>query len=432
MGQITATPGYQKTDIGLLPNSWVVKPLGEIAEVRSGIAKNANTKVTQPILVHYLRVANVQDGFLDLSDVSQIEISRSNLQRFSVLPGDVLMNEGGDLDKLGRGAIWDGAFEPCVHQNHVFVVRCGPDVCSVYLNTWSSSDAARRYFLVAGKQTTNLASISKTALSQLPVAVPPRSEQHRIAEALRDVDALLTGMDRLIAKKRDLKQAVMQQLLTGKTRLPGFDGNWSATRLENLFRFSGGHSASRAKLSTEGHRYLHYGDIHGASKTSIDTMSDSQKIPRLDIPLKRVSPDSLLDDGDVVFVDASEDDEGTTKHVVVSNAERLPFIAGLHTIVAKALTNELSHQYRHYCFKTAAVRKQFLFYAVGTKVSGISKKNIAKVTIPFPAVSEQTEISSILSDMDQELAIIESRREKARSLKQAMMQELLTGRIRLV
>jgi type I restriction enzyme S subunit len=212
----------------------MVRPLGEVAEVRSGIAKNANTSVAQPISVHYLRVANVQDGFLDLSDVSQIEISRSNLQRFAVLPGDLLMNEGGDLDKLGRGAIWDGAFEPCVHQNHVFVVRCGPDVCPTYLNTWSSSEAARRYFLVAGKQTTNLASISKSALSQLPVAVPPQSEQRSIAAAMSDVDALLAGLDRLIAKKRDLKQAAMQQLLTGQTRLPGFSGVWKVQRLGDI------------------------------------------------------------------------------------------------------------------------------------------------------------------------------------------------------
>ena len=89
------------------------------------------------------------------------------------------------------------------------------------------------------------------------------------------------------------------------------------------------------------------------------------------IPLTRVSPCSLLADGDVVFVDASEDDEGTSKHVVVINKERVPFISGLHTIVAKSKTGELTHEYRRYCFHTLAIRRQFLFYAVGTKVAGI-------------------------------------------------------------
>ena len=112
-------------------------------------------------------------------------------------------------------------------------------------------------------------------------------------------------VERLIFKKRDFKLASMQQLLTGQIRLPGFTGEWKVRRLGYLFKFSGGYSASRDQLSTEGHCYLHYGDIHGSSKTNIDVRADYQDIPKLNISLKRVSPDSLLMDGDVVFVDAS-------------------------------------------------------------------------------------------------------------------------------
>ena len=157
-----------------------------------------------------------------------------------------------------------------------------------------------------------------------------------------------------------------------------------------------------------------------------------QDIPKLNIPLKRVSANSMLKNGDIVFVDASEDDEGTSKHVVVVNKDNVPFISGLHTIVAKSKTDELAHEYRRYCFQTPAIQQQFLFYAVGTKVSGISKTNIAKLMIPVPSVPEQTAIAAILSDMDAELAALEQRRDKTRALKQAMMQELLTGRIRLI
>jgi type I restriction enzyme S subunit len=280
--------------------------------------------------------------------------------------------------------------------------------------------------------TGNQENLNGSLVRSIPVLLPPSDEQRAIAEALSDVDALLAGLDRLIAKKRDLKQAAMQQLLTGQTRLPGFTGKWKVMSLDELFRFSGGYAASRDELSSEGHRYLHYGDIHGSSKTSIDTTLDAQDIPRLDVSLKQVSPDALLHHGDVVFVDASEDDEGTTKHVVVSNQEGHPFIAGLHTIVAKPRTADLTHEYRHYCFQTEAVRKQFLFFAVGTKVSGISKTNIAKVFLPIPSTNEQVEIASMLTDMESELAALQSRRDKTRALKQSMMQELLTGRIRLV
>ena len=120
--------------------------------------------------------------------------------------------------------------------------------------------------------------------------IPPwTAEQRAIATALSDVDALLDGLDRLIAKKRDLKQAALQQLLTGQTRLPGFHGEWEVKTLGDLFNFSGGYSASRSQLSTEGHCYLHYGDIHGATKTCVDARADYQDIPKFNIPLKRVS-----------------------------------------------------------------------------------------------------------------------------------------------
>ena len=140
----------------------------------------------------------------------------------------------------------------------------------------------------------------------------------------------------------------------------------------------------------------------------------------------------MLKDGDVVFVDASEDDEGASRHVVIVNKENIPFISGLHTIVAKSKTDELTHEYRSYCFQTAAIRQQFLFYAVGTKVTGISKTNIGRIKLTFPCVREQRAIAEVLIDMDEELMALETRRKKTLDLKQAIMQELLTGKTRLV
>ena len=224
----------------------------------------------------------------------------------------------------------------------------------------------------------------------------------------------------------------MQELLSGKRRLPGFSGAWKVKPLGELFDFSGGFTASRDQLSSQGYCYLHYGDIHSSKKYFVDVRSEYQDIPKLNIPLKRVSQACLLGDGDVVFVDASEDDAGTSKHVVIINPDGIPFISGLHTIVAKSKTDELDHEYRRYCFQTTAIKCQFRFFAVGTKVSGISKTNIARVVLPVPAVPEQSAIAAILSDMDAEIAALEAKMAKAHQLKQGMMQELLTGRIRLV
>jgi len=418
--------GYKQTEVGVIPVEWDVSTVGCEFEIKLGKMLDAdkNTGVPKP----YLGNRAVQWNRIDITDLPSVPLSPADIEKYLLSEGDLLVCEGGEV---GRAAIWEAPISECYYQKALHRLRplrgFNSQVMAALLRHWSDRGVLKNYVTQ-----TSIAHLPREKFKNVPMPVPPSAEQRAIAAALSDVDRLLGGLERLIAKKRDLKQAAMQQLLTGQTRLPGFSGEWGVKRLGDLFKFSGGYSASRDQLSTEGHCYLHYGDIHGSSKTTIDTKADHQDIPKLDIPLKRVSPDSLLADGDVVFVDASEDDEGTSKHVVVVNKAGLPFISGLHTIVAKARAAELAHEYLRYCFQTAAIRQQFMFYAVGTKVSGISKTNIVKLTLPVPSVPEQTAIAAALSDMDAELSALMARRDKTRDLKQAMMQELLTGRTRLV
>jgi type I restriction enzyme, S subunit len=266
---------------------------------------------------------------------------------------------------------------------------------------------------------------------QLPI--PPLPEQTAIAEALSDMDSLISSLEKLIAKKQSIKQGAMQELLMGKRRLSGFGGEWEIKAMGELFNFSGGFSASREHLSNNGYCYLHYGDIHGANKTFIDVDREYSSIPKLDIPLKKVTKDKLLADGDVVFVDASEDDEGASKHIVVKNPNNKPYISGLHTIVSKSKDTTLNNKYKQFCFQSNDIKKQFKFYAVGTKVSGISRGNIAKIIISLPpSIEEQAAIAKILSDMDEEIEKLTAKLNKYKAIKQGMMQELLTGKRRLV
>jgi len=421
-------PGYKLTEVGVIPQEWEIRPCSELSErIMVGIVIRP-TQYYVPHGVPAFRSANIrEDGITDSDLVYISESSNALLAKSQTKTGDILTVRTG---YPGTSAVVRPAHagSNCID---ILITRPSKKVTSDFLAIWVNSSFGKEQVL---RNQGGLAQkhFNVGDMRNLVVALPPLSEQRAIAAALIDVDALLGGLDRLIAKKRDLKQAAMQQLLTGQIRLPGFHGEREVKRLGDLFRFSGGYSASRDQLSAEGHCYLHYGDIHGSSKTTVDTNADFQDIPKLNIPLNRVSRDSLLEHGDVVFVDASEDDEGTSKHVVVVNEDRRPFISGLHTIVAKAKTEELAHGYRRYCFQTAAIREQFLFYAVGTKVSGISKTNIAKLTLPIPSVPEQTAIAAVLSDLDADLSALKARRDKTRALKQGMMQELLTGRIRLV
>jgi type I restriction enzyme S subunit len=423
-------PGYKQTEVGVIPEDWEAKKLGQLASFRTGpfgsaLHKADYTNDGVPIV----NPMHIVDGqIVPTRTMTVTESAATKLAVFRLSPDEVIIGRRGDM---GRCAVVRHEHTGWLCGTGSMIVRPAFGVDAGFFQRVLSSTT-----IISAIENSSVGStminLNQSTLRELAVQVPPFPEQRAIAAALSDVDGLLAKLDQLIAKKRDLKQAAMQQLLTGQTRLPGFSGEWEVKTLGELFNFSGGYSASRDQLSTEGYCYLHYGDIHKSSKTFIDVYTEYQDIPKLDIPLKRVSSGSLLNDGDVVFVDASEDDEGTSKHVVIINKDQTPYISGLHTIVAKGKTNELSHEYRRYCFQTPAIRQQFLFYSVGTKVSGINKANIPKLTLPVPSLTEQTAIAAVLSDMDAEIAALVARRDKTRALKQGMMQELLTGRIRLV
>jgi type I restriction enzyme S subunit len=201
-----------------IPAHWDVTRLKFIARVQTGIAVGKN--YTGPTTEYaYLRVANVQDGFLDLTEVKTMAVPEREAASSALRKGDVLMNEGGDADKLGRGAIWDGSISPCLHQNHVFVLR-PESVSSEWLSTWTGIGFARAYFETRAKQSTNLASISSTNLLELPIAVPPDDEQRAIVEHIAretaKLDAVRAATERTIALLKERRAALIAAAVTGQ------------------------------------------------------------------------------------------------------------------------------------------------------------------------------------------------------------------------
>jgi type I restriction enzyme S subunit len=193
--------------LGKIPAHWKMTRLKFVASVQTGIAKGKDTVGKRTINVPYLRVANVQDGFLSLNVIATIDIEAEQLDRYRLLPGDVLMNEGGDFDKLGRGAIWRGEVTDCIHQNHVFAVR-PHGVSAEWLNRITSSQYAQFYFMGRSKQSTNLASISSTNIMELPIVLPPKSEQEAILEF---VDLETTRLDTLMNKSQHAISLLMER-----------------------------------------------------------------------------------------------------------------------------------------------------------------------------------------------------------------------------
>ena len=208
---------FKQTEIGTIPQEWELKRLSEVASVQTGLAKN--TANAGPLSVPYLRVANVQDGFLDLTEVKSVNVREDALSRYQLKPGDVLFTEGGDADKLGRGTIWNGEIELCLHQNHIFVARPLGNIRPTFLSLYRGSSRGKSYFLNCSKQTTNLASMNSTQLKNLPLPVPRLDEQDGIADRLEAIDSRLSCEEECLNGLNRLKSALMSVLLTGEVRV---------------------------------------------------------------------------------------------------------------------------------------------------------------------------------------------------------------------
>lgn len=205
--------------LGEIPAHWEVKRLKHIAQVRGGIAKGRDLSGQESVNLPYMRVANIQDGHIDLSDVATIEILKSEVERYLLRKGDMLMNEGGDNDKLGRGAVWKGDIDPCVHQNHVFAVRPFK-VESEWLALITRTHYAKFYFFLNSVQSTNLASISSSNVKQLPIVFPPISERKKIyahiESTITSIDNLLQKAERQIYLLQEHRSALISAAVTGK------------------------------------------------------------------------------------------------------------------------------------------------------------------------------------------------------------------------
>ncbi|MCW5678331.1 MAG: restriction endonuclease subunit S, partial [Xanthobacteraceae bacterium] len=272
---------------------------------------------------------------------------------------------------------------------------------------------------------TALPSLSSRDIGAICYEFPRDDEQRAIAEALSDADALIASLDALIAKKRDLKQAAMQQLLTGKTRLPGFEGEWEDKSLGEIGEISGAGVDKKVREGEQPVRLLNYMDVY--RRTFIRSSDLHHAVTAPQNQARRCA----VEKGDVFFTPSSE-----TRNDIANSAvaiEDIPDGTYSYHVVRLRIKEDWDLRFRAYAFQT----KDFLDQAEiicdgsGTRYV-ISLGNFRKLTVRAPKLGEQTAIASVLADMDAELAALEAKRDKARSIKQGMMQELLTGRIRLV
>lgn len=393
-------PGYKQTEVGVIPQEWNFREIGDlnpfVTSGSRGWAKYYSDRGSA-----FLRITNLSRTsiYIDLSDLKLVTLPPNDSEgmRTQLQDGDLLVSITADIGIIGY--INSTVPKPAYINQHIALVRLdATKTDSKFLSYYLASEGPQRAYKATTDQGAK-AGMSLTGVRKIKGVFPPLPEQRAIAAALSDVDALLVKLDQLITKKRDLKQATMQQLLTGQTRLPGFSGEWEMKRLGELLSYE-----QPTKYLVRNSEYSDSNDVPvlTAGKTFILGYTRETK------DIFTALPAIIFDD----FTTA-------TKYVTFpfkAKSSAMKILKPRNPSVNLRLVYEIM---------------QLIDFKLGDhKRYWISE--YSKLEVRIPESAEQTAIATILSDMDAELANLEARRDKTRNLKQGMMQELLTGRIRLV
>jgi type I restriction enzyme S subunit len=414
-------PGYKQTEVGALPTDWDLVPFADLLEFRNGVNAEKAAYGTGVRFINVLEV--ITKSHLCASDIpGRISLPERLTASYQVRPGDVLFNRTSETqEEVGLAAVY-------VDQEQVvfggFVIRgrptSGNDLDTQYSGYALRSPPIRKQVVALGQGAIR-ANIGQHDLRTVLVPCPPRPEQYAIATALNDIDALLGALDRLIAKKRDLKQAAMQQLLTGQTRLPGFSGKWETRRLGDLGPLSKGKGIRKDDVQAAGLPCVRYGEIYTHHNDIIRSFYSF-------ITPQVARESCLLENGDIIFAGSGETAEEIGKCVAFLGRQET-YVGG-DTIVLRPIGHD--SMFLGYLLNYPSIAVQKARMAQGDAVVHISSRNLATLRVPMPSLKEQMAVAAVFADMDAELTTLEQRRDKTHLLKQGMMQELLTGRTRLV
>jgi len=429
--------GYKLTEVGVIPEDWEVEQLGDkTTKIGSGITPLGGSKVYKLEGRPFLRSQNVEWGYLSLEDIAYIdEETHAIFPNTEIKNQDVLLNITGA--SIGRTAIAD---ERVINGNvnqHVCIIRTRKkELNPIFLNLFLLSKQGQKQ-IDSSQAGGNREGVNFGQIRLFKIPVPPLPEQEKIAQVLSDVDSAIAHLDKLINKKRNLKQGTMQQLLTGKKRLSGFghqskgykntqlgviSEDWEVFTLQALFNLKNGVNADKKQygkgikfinvLEIIQNSSLFYKDIPGFISLDLQTIKNN-----------------LVQKGDILFNRTSETQEEIGLTSVYLDDKEVVF--GGFVIRARPINNLINCYFSKYAFSSVIVRNQIIKKGQGAVRANIGQSDLKEVYISLPPLPEQKAIAQTLTDMDAEIEALEKKRDKYKAIKQGMMQELLTGKTRL-
>ncbi len=385
--------GYKRSDVGVIPEDWDVLPLGECLVGRPRYGINAAAAPYSDALPVYIRITDIsEDG--RFSPDRLVSVKSEQAGNYYLSDGDIVFaRTGASVGKSYRYNPNDGAL---VFAG--FLIRVRPDAnkllpsfAAAYVTTGNYWRWIRLMSMRSGQP-----GINGNEYSQLPIPLPLLPEQRAIAQALSDVDELLATLEKMIAKKRDLKLAAMQKLLTGKTRLPGFSGDWTVKQLKHVAPLQRGFDLPNRELRNGPYPVVYSNGV-------INHHAEFQ----VEGPGVVTGRSGTI--GKVTYLEDSYWPHNTALWVTSFENNDPRFIFYLYTQIGLER------------------------FATGSGVPTLNRNDVHDFEVAIPPTSvEQSAIATVLTDLDTEIFELESRLDKTRNLKQAMMQELLTGKTRLI
>lgn len=404
-------PGYKRSDVGVIPDDWDAKPLGEIGDSLIGLTYRPSEVRKYGTLV--LRSSNVQNGKLCFDD--NVFVDADIPDRIMVRPGDILVCvRNGSRDLIGKSALIDeravgmtfGAFMAVFRSEHGKLLH----------HVFQSGIFKKQINEHLGA---TINQITNKSLNSFKVPLPPTDEERtEIANALSDVDALLATLDQVIAKKRDMKKAATQQLLSGETRLPGFSDEWQLKRLGDVVDTD----PENLGTDTATDFCFNYISLEDVDRGQLRSHSEQIFIDAPSRARRKLMPNDVL---------VSTVRPNLQSHLLFKcDAGHWVCSTGFCVIRCREGVTYPAFVFSH--FFAADVNSQIDTLLTGSNYPAINSGDVRNLEIKFPSYIEQCAIATVLSEMDAELSALETRRDKTHNIKQAMMQELLTGKTRLV
>ena len=424
-------PGYKQTEIGIIPKTWKTITFGKCFKILSnntfsrtelnedsGTVKNIHYG---DILVKYNSILNCSKAH-----IPYISNFRKNATCMYLLDGDLIIADTAEDETVGKAIeISNIGNQKIASGLHTIPCRALSD--DLFANGWLGyyiNHSTYHNQLLPFITGTKVSAISKSSIAETLILVPPFYEQKRIVEALSDVDELISSLEKLIEKKKSVKQGAMQELLTGKKPLPGFKGEWVDCRVGAMGEFYSG-------LSGKSKNDFDRGDAHFITFLNVLSNIKIDTSILASVNVKENESQNAVQKGDLFFNTSSETPEEVGMCAVLVEELENTY---LNSFCFGFRLNDNTHSplFLSYYFNSSIGRKIMSVLAQGATRYNLSKNYFAETVIRLPPKEEQTAIASMLSDMDNEIEALEQELAKTRQVKQGMMQQLLTGKIRLV